>query len=78
MMIRQPQLSLLGPSTRALFAHKNHVRDALIALFETPVSVTNVMGRKVLNSILCNSSINFDKPMMLLILDFTNDCHLEP
>ncbi len=49
------------------------VRDALIALFETPVSVTNVVGRKVLTRVLGNSSINFDKP----ILDFTNNRHLE-
>ena len=61
------------PAARALFAHRNHVRDALIALFETPVSVTNVVGRKVLTRVLCNSSLNFDKP----ILDFTNNRHLE-
>ncbi len=54
--------------------HRNHVREALIALFETPMSVTNVVGRrKVLTRVLCNSSINFDKP----ILDFTNNRHLE-
>jgi hypothetical protein len=35
--------------------------------------VTNVVGRKVLTRVLCNSSINFDKP----ILDFTNNRHLE-
>ncbi len=51
------------PAARALFAHRNHVREALIALFETPVSVTNVVGRKVLTRVLCNSSINFDKPI---------------
>ena len=36
------------------------------------MSVTNVVGRKVLTRVLCNLSINFDKP----ILDFTNNRHL--
>ena len=61
------------PAARALFALRNHVRDALIALFETPVSVTIVVGKKVLTRVFCKSSINFDKP----ILDFTNNRHLE-
>ena len=61
------------PTARALFEHRNHVREALIALFETPVSVTNVVGRKVLTRVLCNSSIDFDKP----ILYFTNNRHFE-
>jgi hypothetical protein len=37
------------------------------------VSVTNVVGRKVLTRVVCKSSINFDKP----ILDFTNNRHVE-
>ncbi len=37
------------------------------------MSVTNIVGRKVLTRVLCNWSINFDKP----ILDFTNNRHLE-
>ncbi len=53
--------------------HRIHVRDALTALFETPVSASNVVGRKVLTRVLCNPSINFDKQ----ILDFSNDSHLE-
>ncbi len=57
----------------ALFARRNHVRDALIALFKTPVAASNVVGRKMLITVLCNKAINFDKQ----ILDFTASRRLE-
>jgi hypothetical protein len=61
------------PAVWALVSHRTHVRDALIALFETPVPASNGVGRKVLTRVLCSKEINFDKP----ILDFTTNRHLE-
>ncbi len=48
------------------------IRDSLIALFETPVSEDNAVGRTVLTRVLGPSPIDFAKP----IFDFKDNAHL--
>jgi hypothetical protein len=53
-------------------AHRSAIRDSLIALFETPVSEDNAVGRTVLTRVLGPSPVEFAKP----VFDFKDNAHL--
>jgi hypothetical protein len=52
--------------------HRVAIRDALIALFESPVPDDNSVGRSILTRVLGPSTIDFAKP----VLNFRENEHL--
>jgi hypothetical protein len=46
-----------------VYTHRVHIREALIALFESSVPESDLVDKKVLTRNFCNPALNFDKPI---------------
>ncbi len=60
------------PAERALRINRADIHNALIALFETPVPVTDQVGRQVLTHVLGANPSDFDKQL----IDIAGNTHL--
>jgi hypothetical protein len=56
-----------------MLVHRGAIRNALIALFETPVSDDNAIGRTVPTRVLGPDPLDFGKP----VFDFKDKAHLQ-